>query len=580
MLRGMSTLVASAEMPFEYPPGLVRPSRRPSGPRGAIGNVIVELGFASRETVEAAVVIAREQGRPTGQVLVELGALTGDQLTRALAERFAVDYIDFALFEVDPDSVRLIDTAIARRYQAVPVRTLPGGELLLAMAEPTNVLTLDEISMITGRKVRPAAVAPQDLAWLIGRLGRRDAIETPAPAEPPEALGVTVGNASDDDAPTIQLVHEVIARAIEMGASDIHLDPSPGDMRIMFRVDGVLTEGGAVPQAMAPSVVSRIKIMSALDIAERRAPQDGRMRVSLEARSVDLRVTTLPLVGGEGVVMRLLDAGAIVRELDSLGMGSADRDRFLVAINKPHGAVLATGPTGSGKTTTLYAALAAINDGQRSILTIEDPVESPIHGVKQMPVAPKAGVTFATGVRSILRADPDVIMVGEIRDRETAEIAIRSAITGHLMLSTLHARDAASSATRLVDMGIEPFMVAAALDCVVAQRLARTLCDNCKGETTMSADALAEQGLEGAQVFEPVGCKRCGETGFRGRAGLYEVMVVTDDIRDLLMSRAGVLAVSAAAAASGMRTMRQDGVDKVREGITSLGEVARVTTGV
>jgi type IV pilus assembly protein PilB len=576
----MGTVAVSLEGLFEYPAGLIPPTKRPPGQRGAIGDVIVELGFASRETVEAAVVLAREQGRSTGQVLVELGALTSDQLARALAQRFGVDYIDFTLFEVDPDAVRLIDTSVARRYQALPVRILPDGDLLLAMADPTNVLTVDEISMITGRKLRPAAVTPKDLTWLIGRLGRPEAVANAAAPEAPKALDVTVGRGSDTDAPAIKLVHEVIARAIEMGASDIHLDPSPGDMRIMFRVDGVLTEGGAVPRGTVPTVVSRIKIMSALDISEKRVPQDGRMRVRLEQRTVDLRVTTLPLVGGEGVVMRLLDAGAVVRELDSLGMGSADHDRFLEAISKPNGAVLVTGPTGSGKTTTLYAALNAINDSHRSILTIEDPVESPIHGVKQMQVALKAGVTFATGARAILRADPDVIMVGEIRDRDTAEIAIRSAITGHLMLSTLHTRNAASAATRLVDMGIEPFMVSAAIDCVVAQRLARTLCENCKRETTLSAEVLAEHGLDGAQVFESVGCMRCGETGFLGRVGLYEVMVVTDEIRELLVSRASVPAVAAAAVAGGMSTMREDGVEKVRQGITSFVEVARVTTGV
>jgi type IV pilus assembly protein PilB len=576
----MSTIVASTELPLAYPPGLIPPTARSGGQSVLIGEVIVELGFAPRETVDAALAISREQGRRIGEVLIERGALTGDQLTRALAERFGVYYIDFSLFEVDPDCVRLIDSALARKYQAVPVKSLPQGELLLAMAEPTNVLTLDEITMITGRKTRPAGVAPQDVAWLISSFGGPEAIADAVPPEQHEAVDVTVSGSPDDDLPAIKLVHEVIARAIEVGASDIHLDPAPGDMRVTFRVDGVLVAGGAVPREIVPTVVSRIKIMSALDIAERRAPQDGRMRVSVEHRSVDVRVTTLPLVGGEGVVMRLLDADAVVRELDSLGMRTADHDRFRGAINKPHGALLVTGPTGCGKTTTLYAALTAINDGQRSILTIEDPVESPIHRIKQMQVTPKAGVSFAAGLRSILRADPDVIMVGEIRDQETAEIAIRSAITGHLMLSTLHTRNAVSAATRLVDMGIEPFMVAAAVDCVVAQRLARTLCNNCKSETTVSADVLLEHGLEGAQVFEPVGCMRCGGTGFRGRIGLYEVMVVTDEIRDLLVSGAGIQAVSAAAAASGMSTMRQDGIEKVREGLTSLMEVARVTTGV
>jgi type IV pilus assembly protein PilB len=576
----MSVIAASSQRPFEYPPGLISATKRSAEVRGAIGEVIVELGFATRETVEAAVKISREQGRLTGEVLVEMGVLTRDQLMRALAERFGVDYIDFALFEVDPDCVRLIDAAVARKYQAVPVRTLAQGELLLAMADPMNVLTRDEISMITGQKVRPAAIAAQDVAWLISKFGRPETIADDAPPEAHEALDVTLKSGTDADAPAIKLVHEVIARAIEVGASDIHLDPAPGDMRLLFRVDGVMTPGGVVPRAMVPTVVSRVKIMSALDIAERRAPQDGRMRVSLEERSVDVRVTTLPLVGGEGIVMRLLDTGTVVRELDSLGMGTDDHDRFRGAINKPYGAVLVTGPTGAGKTTTLYGALTALNNGQRSIITIEDPVESPIHGIKQMQVAPKAGVTFANGLRSILRADPDVIMVGEIRDRETAEIAIRSAITGHLMLSTLHTRNAASAATRLMDMGIEPFMVAAAIDCVVAQRLARTLCNNCKQQAKTPDEVLAAHGLEGAQLFEPVGCMRCGGTGFRGRVGLYEVMVLTDEIRDLVVGHASVPVLSAAAEASGMRTMRQAGLEKVREGLTSLLEVTRVTTGV
>jgi type IV pilus assembly protein PilB len=576
----MGTGTMPTERSFEYPPGLTPPTVRPGGLRGAIGQVIVELGFASRETVEAAVVSSREQGRLTGQVLVESGALTDDQLTRALAERFGVDYIDFSLFEVDPESVGLLDTTIARRYQAVPVKTLPNGELLLAMSDPVNVLTLDEISMITGRQTRPAAVSAQDLAWLISKFGGGDGIGDAAPAESQEGLGVTVGGGADDEAPAVKLVHEVIARAIEVGASDIHFDPTPGDMRVMFRVDGVMAAGGSVPREMVPTVVSRVKIMSVLDIAERRAPQDGRMRVSLAERSVDMRVATLPLLGGEGIVMRLLDASAVVREFDSLGMDRADRDRFREAINKPHGAVLVTGPTGSGKTTTVYGALTAINDGRRSIITIEDPVEAPIRGVKQMQVMPKAGVTFATGLRSILRADPDVILVGEIRDRETAEIAVQAAITGHLMLSTLHTRNAASTAARLVDMGIEPFMVAAAVDCVVAQRLARTLCTNCKRESTVSPEVLARHGLQGAQVFESVGCMRCNGTGYRGRVGLYEVMTMTDEICDLLVSRAGVPAISAAASANGMRTMQQDGIEKVREGVTSLVEVARATTGI
>ncbi len=581
MNPGVVTAIAvPAEDSIEYPPGLIPPSQRQRS-RGAIGEVIVELGFASQETVDDAVDVSREQGKTTGQVLVESGAITADELARALAERFGVDYVDLSQFHVDPTVLDVLDPTVARRYQSVPVGILEDGSVLLAMADPTNVLSLDEISMITGRTLRPAAVAGPDLVSLIAKLGRRErtTVNVRAP-DSPEEVELTLSKGADPDAPVVKLVHDVISQAVELGASDIHLDPTPGDMQVLYRVDGVLSAGGTVPRTMSPSVVSRVKIMGGLDIAERRAPQDGRIQVTVDARTVDVRVVSLPLVRGEGVVMRILDTNAVVRDLGALGMRAEERSRFETAIHKPYGAVLVTGPTGSGKSTSLYGGLAVINDGQRSILTIEDPVESPIDGIKQMQVAVKAGVTFATGLRSILRADPDVIMVGEIRDRETAEIAIQAALTGHLMLSTLHTRDAASSLTRLVDMGIEPFMVAAAIDCVVAQRLARTLCPNCKQAAKLPAQLLAEHGLEGVEVFEPGGCMRCGQSGYRGRVGLYEVMSLSDELRELLLAHAGVDAIAAAAVATGMRTMRQDGIQKVKEGITSLVEVGRVTAKV
>jgi type IV pilus assembly protein PilB len=577
----VTAIPVTAEDSIEYPPGLVAPGQRQRS-KSPIGQVIVELGFAARETVEAAVTLSREEGKTTGQVLMESGAITADELARALAERFGVDYVDLSVYEVDQAVLDVLDSAVARRYQAVPVGVLGDGSVLLAMADPTNVLTLDEISMITGRKLRPAAVAGPDLVTLIAKLGRRrggPVVNVPAPEEQQE-LELTLSKGADPDAPVVKLVHDVISNAVELGASDIHLDPTPGEMQVLYRVDGVLTTGGTVPRLMAQSVVSRVKIMGGLDIAERRSPQDGRMQVKVDERPVDVRVVSLPLVTGEGVVMRILDTGAVVRDLGSLGMRSDERLSFETAIHKPYGAVLVTGPTGSGKTTTLYGGLAVINDGKRSILTIEDPVESPIEGIKQMQVAVKAGVTFAAGLRSMLRADPDVIMVGEIRDRETAEIAIQAALTGHLMLTTLHTRDAPSSVTRLVDMGIESFMVAAAIDCVVAQRLARTLCTSCKRPAKLPAELMVQHGLEGAEVFEPVGCMRCARTGYRGRVGLYEVLAVTEEIRELVLAQAGVDAIAASAVASGMRTMRQDGIEKVREGITSLVEVGRVTAKV
>jgi type IV pilus assembly protein PilB len=558
-----------------YPRGLTAPSQRGRSER-LIGDVIVDLGFARRETVERAVKLAREQGLPTGRMLLEMGALRHDQLARALAERFGVDYVDLSTFEIDMGACNLIPVEVAKRYHAVPVGFLPDRSVLLAMEDPSNVLTLDEISMITGRKVHPASAASEDVAALLAKLNRleEDVAEV---VEDEDEIDLTLIEGVDSEAPVIKLVYALIAQAVEQGASDIHCDPEAGDMRVLYRIDGMLAHTATIARSMAPALVSRIKIMASMDIAERRVPQDGRLAVIVDGRRVDVRVATLPLVRGEGVVMRILDSGIVVRELESLGIREFERERFEAAISRPHGAVLVTGPTGSGKSTTLYAALGRINLGERSILTIEDPVESPIDGIKQMQVSPKAGVTFASGLRSMLRADPDVIMVGEVRDKETAVIAVQAALTGHLVLSTLHTRDAASALTRMIDMGIESFMVAAAVDCVVAQRLARTLCHHCKKPMKMPQALRLEQGLSGAELFEPVGCIRCGGSGYRGRIGLFEVLPMSEAIRELVLERASLAEIESVAIAEGMRMMREDGIQKVREGITTLAEVARVT---
>jgi type IV pilus assembly protein PilB len=449
--------------------------------------------------------------------------------------------------------------------------------VLLAMADPTNVITLDEVAMITGRRVRPVAAAPEDIAALIGRINRREGAPAAEVEEPAEEIEVSVTEPANDG-PVIKLVQSIVAEAVQRGASDIHWNPEAGDMQVLIRIDGVLIPVATVAKAMAQAVISRVKIMASLDISERRVPQDGRLVALVEGRRVDVRVVTLPLIKGEGIVMRILDMGAVVRDLDSLRMSDRDREKFIAAITRPYGAVLVTGPTGSGKSTTLYGALGHINDGQKSILTIEDPVESQIPGVRQMQIAAKRGVTFATGLRSMLRADPDVIMVGEIRDPETAEIAVQAALTGHLVLSTLHTRDAPSALARLTDMGVEPFMVAAAIDCIVAQRLARTLCSHCKRPAHMSDSVREAHGLHGVEVYEPAGCIRCGGTGYDGRVGLYEVMPLTDEIRHLALERRSAGEIAAVARQQGMHTMREDGIQKVRQGVTCLIEVGRVTS--
>jgi type IV pilus assembly protein PilB len=565
------------------PPGLTAPPSRGRS-RLLIGELLVELGFATPEQVQAAVATARETSRATGRVLVEEGAISADQLAQALALRLGMHHVDLASFPVDMSAANLLDPSVARRHDALPIGWLDDGRtLLVAMADPGNVLALDDIGLLTGVDVRPAIATPQDVATLIARLDRigeaADALddhaaEQRAPAEAEEH------GAGPDDAPVVRFVHSVIAQAVEQGASDIHFVPQAGELRGQFRVDGVLADAFVAPPRMAPHVIARLKLMANLDIAERRAPQDGRLAFTVDGRTVDLRVVTLPLVGGESVVMRILDRRAGAVGLDELGMLGPERARFEAAIGRPYGAVLVTGPTGSGKTTTLYAALRTLNTGERSILTLEDPVEYRVAGIKQMQVNTKAGVTFATGLRSMMRADPDVMLVGEIRDRDTARIAIEAALTGHLVLSTLHTNDAPTAIARLIEMGVEPFLVASAIECVVAQRLARRLCPDCRRPARLTAEALRASGFaagDDVDAFEPVGCGRCNGTGYRGRVGVYETMPMTEAIRTHALARDPATAIAATAVAEGMRRLREDAFEKVRAGLTSVTEAARVT---
>jgi type IV pilus assembly protein PilB len=562
-------------------PGLHPPQRVGRSAR-LIGQVVVDLGLADAETVDQAVEVARAEGRPTGQVLVEQGVLHQDQLARVVAERFGLDYVDLSVFDLDMGAVSLVSVNASKRYKAVPIGFTDDGTVLLAMADPTNVLAVDDVAMLTGRRVRPVAASSEDIDMLLTRMVSMDESIEDIVEEvgEPDVKQEVLLEQNEGDAPIIKLVHSIVAQAVGQGASDIHINPEEGDTRVLFRIDGVLAQAATVKRSMAMGVVSRIKIMADLDISERRVPQDGRFALTLDGRRVDIRVVTLPLAFGEGAVLRILDKGAKIHSLEALGMPATALERFTEAINKPNGAVLVTGPTGSGKSTTLYAALGQLNNGQRSILTIEDPVEQRIAGIKQMQIAPKAGVSFDSGLRSMLRADPDVIMVGEIRDRETAHIAIEAALTGHLVLSTLHTRDAPSGVGRLIDMGIEPFLVSSAIDCVVAQRLVRVLCKHCKRPQKVSEAVLEEHGLAGAKPFEHVGCTRCSGSGYRGRVGVYEVMTVSEQIRALILERAAIDMIVAVAVREGMSRLRDDGLEKVREGVTSIAEIERMTNSL
>jgi len=566
-------------------PGLTHPSGIGRNTR-FVTDVLVQLGYVTPERVEAAVDEGRLGAKPPETVLLEQNAIDSNQLSRAIAERYGLDHVDFSNFNVDMAAANLLPIASARRYRAVPIGYADRETLLVAMSNPANVLAADDIQMATGLKTRLVVADPTDIDALIGRLNSlQSAVSEAAEDDEREQEQVDVDavsglHASAEDAPVVKLVYSILGQAVDEGVSDIHFEPERDDMRVRFRIDGVLHEAAHVPRRMVSAVVSRIKIMSELDIAEKRVPQDGRVGVTVDERRVDLRVTTLPTQRGEGATIRILDTRNAMRTLDDLGMGEEARGPFETAVRRPYGAVLVTGPTGSGKSTTLYAALSTLNSVERKVITVEDPVEYQIDGINQINVNPRAGLTFASGLRSILRADPDVIMVGEIRDAETARIGIEAALTGHLVLSTLHTNDAPGTITRLAKMGIESFLTASALDCIVAQRLARTLCPNCKRRTVIPQAALAEIGLGAMpdmEAYEPVGCSRCSETGFRGRVGLYSVMQMTERIKDMTVQQAPQSEIGTIARQEGMMTLREDGLVKVRAGVTSLDEVLRVT---
>jgi type IV pilus assembly protein PilB len=557
---------SSAAAPAAAPQESWRPR-----PGKLIGDVIVEQGFASREAVEAAAVAGRQNGKQLGQMLVEAGNISPEQLAQAVALRFNLEYVEILSQPLDAVAVSMVDGAVARRLEVLPIGFGQAGQLRVAMANPSNVLAIDDLAMMTGRSIMPVVASREDIMAAIGRVSNLEgavleAVQDEAPPSLEERVEL---RESADDAPTIKLVRSIIAQAVEQGASDVHFDPEVDGFQVRVRIDGVMIDAAQVPKRMVSSVISRIKILANLDIAERRLPQDGRIGLTIDSRQIDLRVVVLPLVDAESVVLRILDSGSAPLSLEDLGMQEHDRVRFRSALQRSYGGVLACGPTGAGKSSTLYAALLSIASREKTIITIEDPVEYRVEGIRQVQVNEKTGMTFATGLRSMMRADPDIVMVGEIRDAESAHIAVEAALTGHLVLSTLHTNDAPSAVSRLTDMGIEPFLVASAIDCVVAQRLARKLCEHCK-----------QPSVETAGTFEPVGCVRCGNTGYKGRIGLFEVMKVTPEMHHLIVERASVEQMTQLAIDQGMRRLREDGMDKVRAGITSGAEVARVVGAI
>jgi type IV pilus assembly protein PilB len=563
-------------------PGLTEPISRGRS-NGFVTDVLVELGYLDPNRVEQAVEQARVAGKPPERLLLEQGAITSDQLSRVMAERYGLDHLDLTTYHVDMAAANLIPVTTARRYRALPVGFLDKQTLLVAMADPTNVLAVDDIQIATALDCRVAVAADEDIEALIGRLNTLQSAVSEAVVEEEdenELAEVSEIQVSAEDAPVVKLVYSILGQAVGEGASDVHFEPEEGEMRVRFRIDGVLREAAHVPKRMVGAVISRVKIMSDLNIAEKRVPQDGRVSITVESRRVDLRITTLPTQHGEGATIRILDKDNAQRSLDELGMDGGGRERFEHAFRQAYGAVLVTGPTGSGKSTTLYAALQELNEVEKNIITIEDPVEYQLSGINQINVNRKAGLDFATGLRSILRADPDIVMVGEIRDAETARIAIEAALTGHMMLTTLHTNDAPGAISRLAKMGIEPFLISSAVDCVVAQRLARQLCPHCKRRTVVPPQVLSEAGVRfggDLEAYEPVGCGRCSQSGYRGRVGLYSVMQLSDAVKEMAGAQVPEAEIATLARHEGMLTLREDGINKVRAGLTSFEEVLRVT---
>ncbi len=568
------------------PPAVRRaPTRIPRGE--PLGQVLVRLGAITVEDLQAAIERQKTDGRKLGEMLVAEEKITRDQLVKAMALRMGVGLFTLA-DGVDPALGRLIDDKSARRYQAVPVRMDPDGRLVVAMADPSNVFAIDDLRILTRHEIRPALASSEEIQTLLGQTSRIDAVVADLVQETGGEEGGPVDSAdiadAADDAPVVRLVNSLIARAVDERASDIHLEPQAKEMVVRYRVDGVLRTVTSVPYRLAGGVASRVKIMADLDIAERRAPQDGRVGLNVAGRPLDLRVATLPTVYGEKIVMRILDKSNVMLKLAELGFAKDVLAKFEACYSRPYGALLVTGPTGSGKSTSLYGALNQLNSTDKNIITVEDPVEYRLAGINQVQVNPKAGLTFAAGLRSILRCDPDIVMIGEIRDRETAQIAIESALTGHMVLATIHTNDSAGALTRLTEMGVEPFLSASAVAGILAQRLARRLCSHCKQQTMVPKATLMEMvdlsvlphGLpDPVPVFKPVGCPRCQETGYRGRVGVYEMLVMSETMERMVVAGASGEDIAAQARKEGMRTLREDGLMKVLSGHTSIEEVAR-----
>ncbi len=554
-----------------------------------IAKKLLESALVSQEQMSKAIEVQRSDGGSLSYNLVKTGAISEMAFAEFMGQVYNVPAVDLEEGETDSDIVALIPADVATKFQVVPVGR-EGRVLTVAMANPDNIFAIDDIKFITGLEVRPVVATESAIRRTIDRL--YDSADSLASVMRDMEEDFEIVEDYDDDiaeeaelasdAPIVKLVNSMISDAVSKNASDIHVEPYEKSMRVRFRIDGMLHEMMSPPFKMKGAILSRLKIMAELDIAEKRVPQDGRIKIRIAGKPIDLRVSTLPTIYGEKIVMRILDKSNLQINLLKLGFEEEALEHFLKSIESPYGLVLVTGPTGSGKTTTLYSSLNRINKPFTNVMTAEDPVEYNLDGINQVNVHEEIGLTFAAALKAFLRQDPNIVMVGEIRDLETASIAIKAALTGHLVLSTLHTNDAPSSINRMIDMGIEPFLVSSSVNMIVAQRLVRRLCLKCKEQTTMHEETLRELGImespEELTLYEPKGCIACSDTGYSGRQGLYEVMPVDATVREMIIERKSTAEIKTYVTQAGMLTLRMDGLEKFKKGITSLEEILRETS--
>ncbi|HEY5526355.1 MAG TPA: ATPase, T2SS/T4P/T4SS family [Candidatus Anoxymicrobiaceae bacterium] len=552
----------------------------------SVTHLLIEDGFVSQEQLLSALERKKQTGKSLARTLIEMGIVSESKLTEVLAQHLGLDFVDLAHYRVDTTAVALLDEKMAQRHLTMPL-AFDGETLIIAMADPTNIFALDDVKMSTGHQVRPVVATKGDIEDAIrtyykesGESGIEEVEEIDGEGLDNKELAEAIG-AATDDAPMVRFVNYVINEAVTAGASDIHFDPQEKEIVIRYRVDGVLHDVKSLPIRTLPALTSRVKIMSDLNIAQKRIPQDGHYEKSVSGKQIDFRVAVLPTVHGEKIVLRVLDKSSILLRLNDLGYDGETLEKYEEAFRRPNGAILVTGPTGSGKSTTLYGTLNVLNDETKNITTVEDPVEYRLAGINQIQINQKAGLTFSTALRSILRTTPDIIMVGEIRDTETAQIAVESALTGHLVFSTLHTNDAPGAITRLTEMGIEPFLTASGIVCVLGQRLARRLC-TCKLPYEPSEELLGRLAFptngDLPTLYKPntSGCTRCSGTGYKGRVALVEIMRMSPEIETLTIEEAATAEIKRIAVSQGMKTMREDGWDKCMSGMTSIEEVLRV----